>query len=121
MAPPLPEIAPLLSPSENNGVGRMRCLNTSQVNAALLTGHPPPLSHLDIYVPDAALVGVEVDDLGAEARLHLGIHLVAGLHQPPGQLQVVFWETVVGPQSQGTGQETHQVVLEGEVIIQDCH
>ena len=76
------------------------------------------LSHLDLHVPGAPLVGVEVDDLGAEARLHLGVHLVAGLHQQPGQLQVVVREAVVRPQGQSTGEEAHQMVLDRVVIKQ---
>ena len=55
---------------------------------------------------------VEVHDLWAEARLHLGIHLVAGLHQLLGQVHVVSRQAIVGPQGQGAWQETHQVVLE---------
>lgn len=54
---------------------------------------------------------VEVHDLRAQARLYLSVHLVACLHQGFGQLHVLRGDAVVGPQSQGPGQETHQVVL----------
>lgn len=55
---------------------------------------------------------VEVDDLWTEARLHLEVHLVAGLHQLLGQVHVVSRKAVVGPESQGARQETHQMVLD---------
>lgn len=38
-------------------------------------------AHLYFNVSGAALVHVEVDDLWAEACLHVDVHLVAGLHQ----------------------------------------
>lgn len=71
--------------------------------------HTP--THLHVYVSGAALVHVEVDYLWAQACLHLGIHLVAGLHQLLGQLHVVSRQAVMGPQGQGPRQETHQVIL----------
>ena len=50
-------------------------------------------------------------DLGAQPRLHLTVHLVAGVHECLGQLHVLSRQAVVGTQSQCPRQEAHQVVL----------
>ena len=67
--------------------------------------------HLDFDVTPTVGLQVEVGDLGAQARLHLGVHLVARLHQLDGQLHVLGGQAVVGAQRQRARQETHQVVL----------
>ena len=54
---------------------------------------------------------VEVCDLGAQPRLHLTVHLVAGVHERLGQLHVLSRQAVVGTQSQCPRQKAHQVVL----------
>lgn len=72
------------------------------------------IPYLHVNVRRAAGVHVEVDDFWAEARLHLGVHLVAALHQLFGQLQVLHWQAVVVPQSQCARQEAHKMVLTDE-------
>lgn len=68
-------------------------------------------TYLHVDVLNAALVHIEVDNFWTEARLHLDIHLVAGLHQLRCQIHVVSRKAVVSAESQSAGQETHQMVL----------
>lgn len=78
----------------------------------------PAPAHLDLHVLVVALgVQVEVHDFGAQPRLHLAVHLVAGVHERPGQLHVVGGQAVVGAQSQRPWQEAHQVVLKSERVL----
>lgn len=56
-------------------------------------------------------------DFGAQACLHLTVHLVAGVHQGLGQLHVLGRQAVVGAQSQCAWQEAHQVVLKSEGLL----
>lgn len=77
-----------------------------------------PPAHLDLHVLLGFLwVQVEVHDLGAQPRLHLPVHLVAGVHERPCELHVVSGQAVVGAQSQRPWQEAHQVVLELEGLL----
>lgn len=77
---------------------------------------PPNRGSHHLYVNVLAFVGrhVEVDDLRAQACLHLGIHLVASFHQLLGQLHVLLGQTVVGTKRQRSWQEADQVVLREE-------
>lgn len=54
---------------------------------------------------------VEMNYLRAQTRLHLGIHLVAGLHQLFCQLHMISRKAVMCPQCQSARQETYQMVL----------
>ena len=70
------------------------------------------MAHLHLNsLKDLRVVEVEVCDLGAQPRLHLTVHLVAGVHECLGQLHVFSRQAVVGTQSQCPRQEAHQVVL----------
>lgn len=71
-------------------------------------------SYLHIHVSAAALIHVEVDDFWTETGLHLDVHLVAGLHQLLGQIQVISWEAMVSTKSQKARQKTHQMVLKDQ-------
>ena len=70
------------------------------------------VAHLDLNVLHSLrALQVEVCDLGAQPRLHLTVHLVAGVHERLGQLHVLSRQAVVGTQSQCPRQDAHQVVL----------
>lgn len=64
-------------------------------------------SYLYFNVLYATLMHVEVDDLWAEASLHLGVHQVTGLHQLFGQIHVISRKAIVSTKSQRARQETH--------------
>lgn len=67
---------------------------------APLSRTSPSVAHLDLHVLMGPLgVQVEVHDFGAQPRLHLTVHLVAGVHERLGQLHVVGGQAVVGAQS----------------------
>lgn len=73
--------------------------------------YSPSRIHLDIDVSPLVKLQVEMGDLGAQACLHLDVHLVARLHQLQGQLHVILRQPIVGTQRKRARQETHQVVL----------
>lgn len=67
--------------------------------------------YLHIDVPSVVGLQVKVSDLRAQARLHLGIHLMTRLHQLQSQVHVISGQTVVSTESQCARKKTHQMVL----------
>lgn len=56
-------------------------------------------------------VHVKMGNLGAQASLHLRIHLIARLHELHSQIHVVSWQTIMRSQSQCAWEKTHQMIL----------
>lgn len=70
-------------------------------------------SHLNNNIVTVAGLQAEVCNLWAQPCLHLFVHLMTSFHQLYSQIHMVPWETIVGPQSQSSRQETYQMILKG--------